>query len=126
MPRGIPAKTHSVREDALGPFASSFSASTPTRDSRAFTLTDSTCMNERRRPPRRGRGPRSTRPAAEQGEPNPYRDGPTESGDEPVERAPAATEFATPPSSPPPPPSTPVAPPSVATQSAEPMVAPEA
>ena len=58
-------------------FASSISASTPARDPRAFTLTDSTCMNERRRPPRRGRGPRTARPAAEQGE------------DEPVSRRPA-------------------------------------
>src|SRR5688572_2197163 len=111
MPRGIPAKTHSVREDALGPFASSFSASTPTRDSRAFTLTDSTCMNERRRPPRRGRGPRTARPAAEQGEPNPYRDGPGEEIDAPVERAPRSSEVATPaappPASPPPPPPAP-------------------
>ena len=32
-------------------------------------------MNERRRPPRRGRGPRSSaRPVIEQGEPNPYRE----------------------------------------------------
>ena len=39
-------------------------------------------MNERRRPPRRGRGPRSTaRPVLEPGEPNPYREGPTDSGD---------------------------------------------
>jgi transcription termination factor Rho len=113
MPRGIPAKTHSVREDALGAFASSFSASTPARDSRAFTLTDSTCMNERRRPPRRGRGPRTARPAAEQGEPNPYRDGPGEGIDAPVERAPRSSEVATPaappPASPPPPPAPPAA-----------------
>ena len=78
-------------------------------------------MNERRRPPRRGRGPRTTRPAAEQGEPNPYRDGPEESGDAPIEHAPAATELAAPPSPPPLP-----APPSVATHSAEPTAGAEA
>ena len=113
MPRGIPAKTRSVREDAIGAFASSFSAITPARDPRAFTLTDSTCMNERRRPPRRGRGPRTARPAAEQGEPNPYRDGPGEAIDAPVERAPRSSEPATPaappPASPPPPPPAPAA-----------------
>ena len=70
-------------------------------------------MNERRRPPRRGRGPRTTRPAAEQGEPNPYRDGPSDSGDAEIERAPQASELAAPaapapaaPASPPPPPIT--------------------
>jgi transcription termination factor Rho len=64
-------------------------------------------MNERRRPPRRGRGPRTTRPAAEQGEPNPYRDAPDETGDAPAERTPRSTELATPPAPPPvaPPPS---------------------
>src|SRR5512138_2149819 len=68
-------------------------------------------MTERRRPPRRGRGPRTTRPAAEQGEPNPYRDGPDDSGDASIERAPQASELAAPaapappaPASPPPPP----------------------
>ena len=60
-------------------------------------------MNERRRPPRRGRGPRTTRPAVEQGEPNPYRDGPGEAGDESAERAPRSTE-----------PEAPLAPPPVA------------
>src|SRR5512138_881586 len=65
-------------------------------------------MTERRRPPRRGRGPRTTRPAAEQGEPNPYRDGPSDSGDAEIERAPQASELAAPaaPASPPPPPIT--------------------
>src|SRR5437764_5912359 len=58
-------------------------------------------MNERRRPPRRGRGPRSgARPVIEQGEPNPYRESPTESGDAPVERSPQ-TELATPAPAPP-------------------------
>jgi transcription termination factor Rho len=70
-------------------------------------------MNERRRPPRRGRGPRTTRPPAEQGEPNPYRDGPGDTGDTPVERAPRSTELAAPaapaPASPPPPPPAPSA-----------------
>ena len=65
-------------------------------------------MNERRRPPRRGRGPRATHPAAEQGEPNPYRDGPGDSDDTPIERAPQASEVAAPtappPAAPPPPP----------------------
>jgi transcription termination factor Rho len=68
-------------------------------------------MNERRRPPRRGRGPRTTRPAAEQGEPNPYRDGPDDTGDATVERAPRSTELAAPaapaPASPPAPPPAP-------------------
>jgi transcription termination factor Rho len=65
-------------------------------------------MNERRRPPRRGRGPRTTRPAVEQGEPNPYRDGPGEAGDAPAERTPRSTELAAPPAPPPvaPPPTT--------------------
>ena len=66
-------------------------------------------MNERRRPPRRGRGPRTTRPAAEQGEPNPYRDGPGEAGDVPAEGMPRSTELAAPPEPPPvapPPPTT--------------------
>jgi transcription termination factor Rho len=59
-------------------------------------------MNERRRPPRRGRGPRpNARPAVEQGEDNPYREGPTESAEAPVERAPRAIETA-PPVAPPP------------------------
>src|SRR5258705_6229042 len=59
-------------------------------------------MNERRRPPRRGRGPRSSaRPVIEQGEPNPYREVPTESDDTPVERAPQ-TELAIPAAPPPP------------------------
>jgi transcription termination factor Rho len=41
-------------------------------------------MTERRRPPRRGRGPRPYTPAAsEQGEDNPYREGPTDRGSEP-------------------------------------------
>jgi transcription termination factor Rho len=76
-------------------------------------------MNERRRPPRRGRGPRSTRPAVEQGEPNPYRDGPAESGDVPIERAPVSTELAAPPASSPPPLPTP---PPAATPSADPAI----
>ena len=66
-------------------------------------------MNERRRPPRRGRGPRTTRPAVEQGEPNPYRDGPGEAGDVPAEGMPRSTELAAPPEPPPvapPPPTT--------------------
>src|SRR3954465_4035882 len=59
-------------------------------------------MNERRRPPRRGRGPRSSAsPVIEQGEPNPYREAPTESGDTPIERAPQ-TELAVPAAPPPP------------------------
>ena len=66
-------------------------------------------MNERRRPPRRGRGPRTPRPAVEQGEPNPYRDGPAESGDAPVERAPRSTELAAPAAPPPVAPSPPAA-----------------
>src|SRR5437763_164028 len=54
-------------------------------------------MNERRRPPRRGRGPRPTaRPAAETGEPNPYREGPPEGGDDSREPAPRATEVSAP------------------------------
>jgi transcription termination factor Rho len=61
-------------------------------------------MNERRRPPRRGRGPRTTRPAVEQGEPNPYRDGPDEASDAPVERPPRSSELAAPAAPPPPPP----------------------
>jgi transcription termination factor Rho len=68
-------------------------------------------MNERRRPPRRGRGPRTTRPAVEQGEPNPYRDGPGDASDAPVERAPRSSELAAPvappAASPPPPPAAP-------------------
>src|SRR3954463_6489795 len=60
-------------------------------------------MNERRRPPRRGRGPRpNARPTVEQGEDNPYREGPTESGEAPVERAPRAVDVGAP-SAPPPP-----------------------
>ena len=60
-------------------------------------------MNERRRPPRRGRGPRSSaRPVIEQGEPNPYREVASRIGRRsPVERAPR-TELATPPAPPPP------------------------
>src|SRR5690242_3220648 len=59
-------------------------------------------MNERRRPPRRGRGPRSSaRPVIEQGEPNPYRESPVESVDAPDERTPR-TELAPPPAAPPP------------------------
>jgi len=59
-------------------------------------------MTERRRPPRRGRGPRSgARPVIEQGEPNPYRESPVESEDAPAER-PARTELAPPPAPPPP------------------------
>ncbi|HEX7978927.1 MAG TPA: transcription termination factor Rho [Gemmatimonadaceae bacterium] len=59
-------------------------------------------MTERRRPPRRGRGPRSgARPVIEQGEPNPYREAPDESAEAPVERAPR-TELAPPPAPPPP------------------------
>jgi transcription termination factor Rho len=68
-------------------------------------------MNERRRPPRRGRGPRTTRPPAEQGEPNPYRDGPGDTDDAPVERTPRSTELAAPaapaPAAPPPAPPAP-------------------
>ena len=82
-------------------------------------------MNERRRPPRRGRGPRSNRPAAEQGEPNPYRDGPDDSGDAPVERAPIATEVAAPlPSSAPPLPAPP-SPPATATHAVDPSSTPD-
>ena len=46
-------------------------------------------MNERRRPPRRGRGARpNNRPATENdGEDNPYRESPAESGTEPLERS---------------------------------------
>src|SRR4051794_39675124 len=59
-------------------------------------------MNERRRPPRRGRGPRSTaRPAAEPGEDNPYREGPADSGDAPIERAPRAIDTVAPVAPPP-------------------------
>jgi transcription termination factor Rho len=59
-------------------------------------------MNERRRPPRRGRGPRpNARPTVEQGEDNPYREGPTESADAPPERAPRAIETAAPVAPPP-------------------------
>ena len=83
-------------------------------------------MNERRRPPRRGRGPRSTRPAAEQGEPNPYRDGPDESGEAPDERAPEAMELDASPSSPPLPIPAPAGPPSVVTHAAEPTAGSEA
>jgi transcription termination factor Rho len=73
-------------------------------------------MNERRRPPRRGRGPRSSaRPVIEQGEPNPYREAPTESDDAPIEGAPqtelAAPAAPPPPSVEPPPPSGESAPP---------------
>jgi transcription termination factor Rho len=68
-------------------------------------------MNERRRPPRRGRGPRATRPAAEQGEPNPYRDGPAEGGDAPLEPSPRSTELAAPSAPPPVAPPAPSAPP---------------
>ena len=71
-------------------------------------------MTERRRPHRRGRGQRPyNRNAAEpQGEPNPYRDGPAESGDAPIEQAPRTTELAAPPVPPPaaPPPSAAAAP----------------
>jgi transcription termination factor Rho len=50
-------------------------------------------MNERRRPPRRGRGPRpNARPVVETGEDNPYREAPPEGGDLPDERAPRASE----------------------------------
>ena len=53
-------------------------------------------MNERRRPPRRGRGPRSGRPpVTERGRANPYRESPVEAGDAPIERAPR-TELAPP------------------------------
>jgi len=59
-------------------------------------------MNERRRPPRRGRGPRpNARPALEAGEDNPYREGPPESGDAPSERAPRAIDTAAPVAPPP-------------------------
>jgi len=58
-------------------------------------------MNERRRPPRRGRGPRTARPAAEQGEPNPYRDGPGEASEAPNDRVPRSSELATPAAPPP-------------------------
>jgi len=75
-------------------------------------------MNERRRPPRRGRGPRTTRPAVDPGEPNPYRDGPGEADDAPVERAPRASELAAPPAPPPTPPPSPAAP---AASQAEPV-----
>jgi len=58
-------------------------------------------MNERRRPPRRGRGPRpNARPATESGEDNPYREGPADSGDAPLERAPRAIETVAPVASP--------------------------
>ncbi len=53
-------------------------------------------MNERRRPPRRGRGPRPATSAStdQAGEDNPYREGPAEGGGPatPVETAPRATE----------------------------------
>ncbi len=56
-------------------------------------------MNERRRPPRRGRGPRSGAPVStdQPGEDNPYREGPTD-GDTapPAESAPRVTEPAAP------------------------------
>jgi transcription termination factor Rho len=90
-------------------------------------------MNERRRPPRRGRGPRTNaRPAAEQGEPNPYREGPPETDDAPVERAPRASELAAPAAAeaPTPPPIEPApgiesaAPPVVAAAPAQPSAAP--
>jgi transcription termination factor Rho len=59
-------------------------------------------MNERRRPPRRGRGPPpKARLTEEQGEDNPYREGPTESAEAPVERAPRAMETAAPVAPPP-------------------------
>ncbi len=57
-----------------------------------ITLTDNSCMNERRRPPRRGRGtrPSSTAPAENGGEDNPYRDATStadDAGDAPEPRA---------------------------------------
>src|SRR6478672_6386843 len=73
-------------------------------------------MTERRRPPRRGRGPRSgARPVIEQGEPNPYRESP-EAVDAPAERPPR-TELAPPPAPPPP-----VAEPSSSSESPPPPV----
>jgi len=61
-------------------------------------------MNERRRPPRRGRGPRSTaRPVLESGEPNPYREGPTETVDLSEDREPQREIAAEPESVAPPP-----------------------
>ena len=54
-----------------------------------FTLTDHSCMNERRRPPRRGRGPRQYDSSPEQGgEDNPYREGPVADATPAAERAP--------------------------------------
>ncbi len=57
----------------------------PCASSEHFTLTDTSCMNERRRPPRRGRATKSqiVPTTDDAGEDNPYRDGPSPDGGAP-------------------------------------------